>query len=180
MRKVYLAGDMLNRGAQLQRAEEAEIVKSLGHQIYNPQDNKEINDKENADPEGLAERIVKHDTDAIVWSDTIVLEPLAHALGTNIELGQVKGMRDVSMQIKEIIKTAPSTSEALALINVICNQHINRDVYVHYQDIRRQGQTETGDRRSLGIHQYMYGVALDVTKGRGIQDWNQIVEAIRD
>jgi len=178
-RRIYLAGDMLNRGSQLQRAEEAKQISEMGHEFYNPQDNKEINDKANANPEGLAERIVKHDTNAILWSDTVILEPLAHAIGTNIELGQIKGMRDIAQQVLDIIKDK-GVDNAVFLTKIVelCEKQVDREVFVHYQDIRRQGQTETGDRRSLGLHQYMYGVTLDLTEGRGIQEWDEIKNSL--
>lgn len=177
-RKIYLAGDMLNKGAQLQRTAEAIEIRTLGHEFYNPQDNKAINDKANVNPEGLAERIVKHDTDAIKWSDTVILEPLAHAIGTNIELGQVKGMRDVAQQVLDILNSDGIGRDNIHFLMTEMQSHVDREVFVHYQDIRRQGQTETGDRRSLGVHQYMYGVALDLTDGRGIQDWTEIKQSL--
>lgn len=71
MKKVYTAGHCLTRGSQLQRMLEKEELASVNSNIefYNPMENKEINDKKTANPEGLAERIVRHDTDAINWSE---------------------------------------------------------------------------------------------------------------
>ena len=82
MNKVYCAGHCLTRGSQMQRMAEKEDLARVNSRIefYNPMENKEINDKATAKQEGLAERIVKHDTDAINWSDTVIIEPLADCL----------------------------------------------------------------------------------------------------
>ncbi|BBL19245.1 hypothetical protein KIT04_076 [Vibrio phage KIT04] len=171
-RQVYLAGDMLNRGAQLQRAEEKRDLLNLGYDLYVPQDNKEINDKANLDSnEGLAEKIVRADTNGIVESDIVVMEAREAALGTCIELGQIKGMKDVAKTVLSMLESGCSLKE------VIHNMEQIRDklVLVHNSDIRRQGNpTETGDRRSYGPHQYMYGVVLDVTNGHGFYSWDEV------
>jgi nucleoside 2-deoxyribosyltransferase len=175
---VYIAGDMLNRGAQLQRAEERDAIKALGFDLYCPQDNKEINDKQNAVQEGLAERIVRHDTDAIMRSDIIVFEPLLHAVGTNIELGQVKGVKDDAKAILNIIAKSKGGDavEILKEVTEHCLKMLDKKVYVHYSDIRRHDIPEVGDRRSFGPHQYMYGVTLDLTDGVGFMPIGSILE----
>lgn len=190
-RKVYLAGDCLNRGAQLQRAEEREAIKALGHQLYNPMDNKDINDKKNAVQEGLAERIVKQDTDAIIWSDTVVIEPLVHAVGTCVELGQIKGMRDVAKEIMAIMEDLDTEYEyeddyniakdvALDNIYSLCYKHINRKVLPHNSDVRRHNTSpQSGDRREYGAHQYVLGVCLDLTEGKGFYEMDEIMEELK-
>ena len=183
MAKVYLAGDMLNRGAQLQRAEESEYVRSQGHELYNPMENKEINDKANAVQDGLAERIVSHDTKAINWSDTVIIEPLTHAVGTCIELGQIKGMRDVAMQISTLWESREDINDVhdwYDAVMELCSKHINRKVLPHYEDVRRlQDAPQSGDRREFGLHQYIYGVCLDLTNGKGMYTWDEIKEELR-
>lgn len=52
---IYIAGDMLSHGQQLRRAYEKSAFKNLGYEVYNPQDDKSINDKSSADQQGLAE-----------------------------------------------------------------------------------------------------------------------------
>lgn len=185
-RKVYIAGHCLDRGSQLQRAEERELVANLGHHFYNPMDNKEINDKATAVQDGLAERIVKHDTDAIVWADTILIEPLPHAIGTNVELGQVKGMKDMAEMVLDIINEKEDLEDdaeylyTLDRISSLCEKMKSKEVIAHYSDIRRvPGITESGDRRSLGIHQYTYGVVLDVTNGKGFTEQSELEEALK-
>lgn len=177
-KKVYIAGDMLNMGAQMQRKMEKDTIEAMGHQFYNPQDNKEINDKSNAVNEGLAERIVTHDTDAIKWSDTVLVEPLAHAQGTICELGQIKGMKDVAQDVLNMIYAEENIDltpqQLVDSIEGMCRKHIERKVIPHYEDIRRvDGLTETGDRRSFGMHQYVYGVCLDLTEGKGMYSWEE-------
>lgn len=171
-RKVYIAGDMLTRGAQLQRAEERQMIAKHGHEFYNPMDNKAINDKANAVQEGLAERIVKHDTDAILWSDTVVIEPLVHAVGTCVELGQLKGMRDMAEAIMQCV----DVEEAMEL----CQKQLDRQILPHCSDIRRQNTNpQVGDRREFGAHQYVYGVCLDLTDGKGFYEMNEIEEELK-
>ncbi|MGL5015454.1 MAG: hypothetical protein ACRC6V_14395 [Bacteroidales bacterium] len=179
MNKVYCAGHMLTRGSQMQRMAEKEDLARANPRLefYIPQENKEINDKANAKQEGLAERIVRHDTDAINWSDTVIIEPLAEACGTMVELGQIKGMRDVANQVLQIIENEELDSEdKLRLIQAAASKHSLRKVYPHFEDIRRvAGITESEDRRSLGINQYVYGVCLDLTNGVGFYEWDEIV-----
>lgn len=174
---IYLAGDMLNRGAQLQRAEEREALLGLGYNLYVPQDNKEINDKANLDSnDQLAEKIVKADTNGIMDSDIVVMEAREAALGTCIELGQIKGMKDVA---RIIMREAEDGLDAKTVIR-LCEQILDQKVYVHNSDIRRQGNpTETGDRRSYAPHQYMYGVVLDVTDSIGYMEFDDILKELK-
>ena len=178
-RKVYIAGDCLNRGSQLQRAEERDMIAEKGHELYCPQDNAAINDKANAVQEGLAERIVKHDTDAILWSDTVVIEPLVHAVGTCVELGQLKGMRDMAKVILEICNNVSMPRSAIVAISRVCQKQIDRQVLPHCSDIRRENTSpQSGDRREFGMHAYIYGVCLDLTDGKGLYDMNEIKEIL--
>lgn len=174
MRKVYIAGHMLTRGSQMQRAEEREMVRNLGHQLYNPMDNKEINDKAAlAGHDKLAERIVKQDTDAIFWADTVLIEPLAEANGTLVELGQIKGMKDLAKIILD--QSSGMDNEDILSIHDLCKRILNQKVVAHFEDIRRvDGITETGDRRSLGINQYVYGTVLDLTDGKGFTEFKDL------
>lgn len=181
--KVYNAGHMLTRGAQFQRQVEKDELSFANPNIewYDPKDNKEINDKSTAVQEGLAERIVKQDTHAIFWSDTVVIEPLPEALGTHVELGQLKGIRDTASIINDILNDASDSDEALEQIIRFVNKQLKRKVYPHYEDIRRfGGVTESEDRRSWGINQYVYGVCLDLSEGKGLYDWNEVKEAVHE
>lgn len=178
---LYTAGDMLNRGAQLQRAEEAEALRALGFDVHNPLEDKSINDKKVVDQTNLAERIVKNDTAGILASDIMVSEPLFHAVGTQIEMGQAHGLKLMGQMILDIMDDCKSPDEMYERIEKLCLKQVNRKHYVHYQDIRRfPGVTESEDRRSLGIHQYMLGIALDLTEGRGIQEWDEILKELKE
>lgn len=178
MRKVYIAGHMLTRGSQMQRAEEREMVEKLGHQLYNPMDNKEINDKAAlAGHDKLAERIVKQDTDAIFWADTVLIEPLAEANGTLVELGQIKGMKDLAKKLLDL--PARNEIEFADMAHELLKRILDQKVVAHFEDIRRvEGITETGDRRSLGINQYVYGTVLDLTEGKGFTEFKDLPEAL--
>lgn len=179
--KIYLAGPCLHRGDQMQRAAEKEELSSLGHSLYNPQDNKAINDKANAVQEGLAERIVSQDTSAIGWSDTVVIEPLSHALGTTVELGQILGMRDVAEEIINYIDNCYAEDKNnLSEIRDMCMRHVNRKVYTHCSDVRRHNDSpQTGDRREFATNQYVYGACLKLTGGRGFYEWDEIIEELK-
>lgn len=178
-KKVYIAGHMLTRGAQLQRAEERSMVEKYGHKFYNPMDNKEINDKTNAKVEALAERIVRHDTDAIDWSDTVIIEPLPEALGTHIELGQMLGMFDLANEINKINESCWNPDIVYLHTMSLVDKILNRKIMPHYEDIRRvEGITESEDRRSLGINQYVYGACLKLTNGKGFYSLEEIEQEL--
>lgn len=180
--KVYIAGDMLPKGSQMLRALEREQIKAIGFDFYNPMDNKSINDKSQVSNEGLAERIVKADTDAIEESEIIVIEPQPFALGTLVELGQVKGRKDLAKQISEIVEGSDQPLNILSEIMALVEKVNTQKVLPHYEDIRRfagAGKDEEGDRRSLGINQYVYGVCLDLTDGKGFYEWEEVVDELK-
>lgn len=182
--QVYLAGDMLNKGAQMQRAAEKKDIQEIGLSMYVPQDNKEINDKVNAVQEGLAERIVRHDTDAIFDSDIIVIEPLPQGLGTHVELGQIKGIKDMAKMILDLISEGDHNGETpqqiLSNVTQLAERYENQKVFPHFEDVRRvAGITESEDRRSLGINQYVYGTCLDLTDGKGFYEWDEVLDELK-
>lgn len=148
-RLIYLAGDMLSHGQQLRRAYEKSAFKRLGYEVYNPQDDESINDKSNADQQGLAERIVANDTRGIEQADIIVLDYLPHAQGTIAELGYIQKLKRIKTEL---------------------------EVYVHCTDVRQgTGHIPTEqDRAEFSINQYVYGVILEVTEGRGVRDFEEI------
>ena len=146
---IYIAGDMLSHGQQLRRAYEKSTFKQLGYKVHNPQDDKSINDKLNADQQGLAERIVANDTRAIEEADIIVADYLTHAQGSLCELGYIQKLKREKPEL---------------------------EVYVHCTDVRQgTGHIPTEqDRTEFSINQYVYGVILEVTEGRGVQDFEEI------
>lgn len=177
---------MLTKSSQMLRAKEREDIEKIGLPFYNPMDNKSINSKAEVSNDGLAERIVKADTDAIIESDIIVIEPLTHALGTHVELGQVLGMVDLANMILEMAddEALESRHSSINLLNdilALAEKVANKKVYPHYEDIRRfpnAGVDEAGDRRSLGINQYVYGACLKLTNGKGFYEWNEILSEL--
>lgn len=184
--QAYIAGDMLTVGSQMLRTKEREDIEKLGLDVYNPMDNKEINDKSKLNNnEGLAEKIVQQDLKGIIDSDVIVIEPQPFALGTMVELGQIHGMKimsnSITNNIDKLKKRGMSDKDILDVIYDMSGFINDKKVYPHYEDIRRvkgENATETGDRRSLGINQYVYGVVLDLTGGKGFYDWDEILDEI--
>ena len=190
MKTIYLAGDMLKKGSILLREQEAKELRELGHKIYSPIEDKSINDKTNQTEEsnnGLAERIVRNDTRGILNSDMIVIEPHENALGTMVELGQIKGYKDCARELKSIldrvVKSECDDSQAvnrLAMELHFLIKKYDKKVYPHLEDIRRTNIPETGDRRSWSINQYVYGVCLDLTDGKGLYEWEEILEELKE
>lgn len=190
-KQTYLAGDLLKKGSIMLRNVESEELRNVGVKIYSPIEDKSINDKNNQTEEsnnGLAERIVRNDTKAILESDIIVIEPQDDAKGTMVELGQLKGMKDASIMINEIlnkhkdtIKYIFNTDEYISLIiedlQELSNK-LDKKVYPHYEDIRRMDLPEVADRRSWSVNQYVYGVCLDLTDGIGFYEWEDIVKEL--
>ena len=190
MKTIYLAGDMLKKGSILLREQEAKELRELGHKIYSPIEDKSRNDKTNQTEEsnnGLAERIVRNDTRGILNSDIIVIEPHENALGTMVELGQIKGYKDCARELKsildKIVKSECDDSQAinrLAMELHFLIKKYDKKVYPHLEDIRRTNIPETGDRRSWSINQYVYGVCLDLTEGKGLYEWEEILEELKE
>ena len=190
MKTIYLAGDMLKKGSILLREQEAKELRELGHKIYSPIEDKSINDKANQTEEsnnGLAERIVRNDTRGILNSDIIVIEAHENALGTMVELGQIKGYKDCARELKSIldrvVKSECDDSQAvnrLAMELHFLIKKYDKKVYPHLEDIRRTDIPETGDRRSWSINQYVYGVCLDLTDGKGLYEWEEILEELKE
>lgn len=190
MKTIYLAGDMLKKGSILLREQEAKELRELGHKIYSPIEDKSINDKTNQTEEsnnGLAERIVRNDTRGILNSDIIVIEAHENALGTMVELGQIKGYKDCARELKSIldrlVKSECDDSQAvnrLAMELHFLIKKYDKKVYPHLEDIRRTDIPEVGDRRSWSINQYVYGVCLDLTDGKGLYEWEEILEELKE
>lgn len=154
-KQVYLGGDMLSIGQQMRREWEKQELQRLGFKVYAPQDDKGINDKQNAKQDKLAERIVYNDTAGIYKSDILIFDYLPHAQGTIAEMGYVHG-----------------------LLQYVDNDKY--DIYVQCTDVR-QGTghiPSEQDRTEFSINQYVYGVILDITEGRGIQSFEEICQEL--
>lgn len=180
---VYLAGGMLNRGEVMLREYEAQLLREegLADNLYNPIENKEINDKQNAIQEGLAERIFRHDTNAIMGCNVFVAEAMEKNLGTCMEIAQVYTMNYFNDLIREIIEdeyiSADSRIEQLR--NVIDNEIPYKHIYTHYNDIRLNGIPETDFRRSVGFHQYLLGCILKATNEYPVATMEEVIDKIK-
>ena len=185
---VYIGGDLLKRGSIMLREKEAQEVRELGYKVYSPIEDKSINDKSNQSEEsnnGLAEKIVRNDTRGILESDIIIIEPHENALGTMVELGQIKGYKDAAKELDKMLLNAQEMNDKDALeylansIYDMINKY-DKKVYPHLEDIRRTNIPETGDRRSWGANQYVYGVCLSVSDGKGFYEWDEIISELKE
>ena len=182
---IYTAGDMLSEGARMRRAWEAEQLRKTGATLHVPHEDKSINDKANAVQEGLAERIVANDTQGIIDSDVIVIDAHENGKGTLVELGQIKGMRDMAETVLHMVLGVSngvlSERAALDMIQAEVESIVEKKVYAHNTDIRRANtSSQAGDRREYGPNQYVYGTVLDLTDGKGFYDWDEIIEEVKE
>ena len=182
---LYLAGHMLDAGAVMRREWEAEQLRKAGANLHVPHEDKTINDKANAVQEGLAERIVSNDTQGIIDSDIIVIDAHENGKGTLVELGQIKGMKDMAdivlSSVLGVTNGVLSERDALDLIQADVESMLEKKVFAHNTDIRRaNSQPQSGDRREYGPNQYVYGTVLDITYGKGFYDWDEIIEEVKE
>lgn len=182
---LYLAGDLLSEGAKMRREWEARGLRKAGANLHVPHEDASINDKANAVQEGLAERIVANDTQGIINSDVIVIDAHENGKGTLVELGQIKGMRDMAYLVAralELYEDGEYTEvEALDRIASEVNDVFAKKVYAHNTDIRRANtQPQSGDRREYGPNQYVYGTVLELTDNHGFYEWVEIIEEVKE
>ncbi len=155
MNKVYLAGDIMSYGSQMEMSYIEDVCIELGLNFYSARLNKEINDKKNQTKESndnLAERIVKQDTEKINESNFFIINYKPYAIGTTVEIGQIFSLWQKDKSIK---------------------------VVAIYDDIRRTNIPEQGDRRSFGVNQYVYGVILAMTNGKGFINMEDLKEELK-
>lgn len=192
---IYLAGDMLSQGAVRQRTFESEELRRAGAILHVPHEDKSINDKANAVQEGLAERIVSNDTKGIIDSEIIVIDAHENGKGTLVELGQIKGMKDMAKLILDIRKRfgdrhekdgdwgsySDMSQDELAAVYDVAEAVMSKKIYAHNTDIRRANSSpQAGDRREYAPNQYVYGTVLDLTEGKGFYEWDEIVSDVKE
>src|SRR5699024_3263078 len=183
---LYLAGDMLSEGARMRRAWEADRLRSAGAKLYVPHEDKSINDKANAVQEGLAERMVANETQGIIDSDVIVIDVYENGKGTLVELGQIKGMRDMAKMVIEALEIEDfedydmARDAVLQKVADIAVSVVDKKVYAHNTDIRRANdKPQAGDRREYAPNQYVYGTVLELTDNHGFYTWDEIEEELK-
>ncbi|MGL5330921.1 MAG: hypothetical protein ACRDD7_16785 [Peptostreptococcaceae bacterium] len=180
--KLYLAGGMLNRGEIMLREYEGELLKEAGfaENMYSPINNKSINDKKNANNNGLAERIFDHDTRAIMGCNVFVAEAMEKNLGTCMEVAQAYTMNYYNDRLREITNSNTSDSDKLLAIKHLIDEEIPyKHIYTHYNDIRMPDEPEQGFRRSAGYHQYLLGCVLKATEEYPMGTMEEVIEKIK-
>lgn len=181
MSTIYLLGDILQKGNGLLRKQEADILRKNNLSVYSAIEQKDINNKYAQTAESnnnLAERIVKKDTNAIRSSGIVIADASNTAVGSSVELGQIHEMNFFTDTLRKLLK---EDDKALRDgIEKLVDDIPHKEVYVQSTDIRRTDIPETGDRRSWSINQYLYGVILNLTNGKGIEEFDDIVNTILD
>ena len=112
-----------------------------------------------------------------------------------MELGQIKGMRDMAKIILDINRSFEERHEQegdwatyrgmamdeLDAVYEAAETVLEKKVYAHNTDIRRANdKPQAGDRREYGPNQYVYGTVLDLTDGKGFYDWDEIIEEVKE
>lgn len=182
-KEIYLAGDLLMKGNAMLRDWEKEQLENAGINVYNPKDDKSINDKQEQTIESnntMAERVVANDNKAIKKATTVVADVLESSIGTICELNLIQGYNEYRKNVADIIYNNDDSQEKIKKIkDLIENVIPHKDVYVQSTDIRRHNIPEVGDRRSHRINQYLYGIILLLTNSKGIMEWEDIVEELK-
>ena len=180
--KVYLAGDLLNRGSVLLRQKEAKELRELGVNVVSVIENEKINNKKKQTIESnntLAERIVENDLREMLEADTIIINPESFAIGTNIELGFCTAWKETSKLMKEILNRDLSDENKIKELEQLSNE-LDKEILPHIEDIRRHDLPEIGDRRSFSLNAFMYGCCLRTTDGKGLFEWEEILDEFKE
>lgn len=176
--QVYVGATLSNRGARLQNEETKKTLTSAGLKAYLPQDDKTINDKANADPKGLAERIVEKDLRAMNESDMYLFD-ITETTGTTAEVGYVKGRRDMASELLKALQCGEDYGTDLEGLSdkllKLANRELDKPFVATCSDFRRENQTpQEGDRREWSINQMLYGLVLDLTHGKGFTEFDDL------
>lgn len=198
--QVYNGGHILNEAMVEYRNKQAEQINSIkGVKCYNVLDDKSINDKANATQEGLAERILSNDFKAMQQSDIFVFDILNEGLGTMSELSIVMGMKHQAKKVLDMLTKNNFISKdynSLELGYLEAYDDCYRDlsytekelfdealityqkpVLVYCSDIR-QGHGKPyndPDRAEFSTNQFIYGVILELTDGKGFISWDEVI-----
>jgi len=147
-KKVYLAGGLYTKYQQLERTDEATLLRTYGFQVFNPMESK-FNDKST---KPTANMIFNGDTDGVMTSDFMLLDIDTAGLGTSVELGMCVGvnaiydMLEAGMTIQQIKEKIP-----------------RKKVLAHTSDIRVKGAGNyEGHKVPWGISQFFIGAVEHV------------------
>lgn len=169
----YMGGHILNQAMVDYREKQHKQVEGIvGVTPYSPHQDKSINDKSKAEQEGLAERILNNDFKAMQDSDIYVLDILNEGLGTISELS-------ILMGIKHEAETLLNYELSPELLNHV-EDILRKPVLIYCSDIR-QGHNKPyndPDRAEFSTNQFIYGVILELTDGRGFMSWEEVLEEL--
>ena len=196
-KQAYLLGDMLYKGSQLIRAQEAEELRAINVPLYSAaEQNKDgdINDKKNQTEQSnndLHAHIFKKDVDNIMASDLIIANPERFAEGSICELGAVEMFNYIHQVMSDIILNPNlRDGQKVDLIQEWLEQNPYKKVYVHMADIRCTEINEHGMNRSFGVNQFVRGCAVAAQTGvRGVpvsqggidmMSWEEVIEHLKD
>lgn len=161
-----------------------EMILNAGLSPHLPQDDASINDKANADPKGLAERIVEKDFTAINSSDVLLFDVL-ETTGTTTEIGYVFGQKETAKNLKEYVhelqRDGETSHSVLCMLLDRLDDIIDKPVVMTSSDVRRANPNpQSGDRREWSINQLLYGVVLALTNGKGFTEEEDLFDVLLD
>lgn len=192
-KKVYLGGDLLSTPmAEYRKKQRDQLNSIIGIKAYSPSDDKSINDKTQATQEGLAERILNNDYNAMLNCDAFTFDILNHAIGTISELSILLGMKrqaqitiDRLKEEADIVKfdfEGQVTGWYEGIQDEIKEQQkiIDKPVYVYSTDIREgNGHTYSDPYRTeVSFNQFLFGVILELTNGEGFISWEEVLKRL--
>ena len=181
--QVYNGGHILNEAMVEYRNKQADEINSIiGIKCYNVLDDKSINDKANAEQTGLAERILNNDFKAMQESDIFVFDILNEGLGTIAELGILLGMKHQAQKIIDKYEDIDFRDlEPLTQYDILEAYNIvNKPVLIYCSDIRQghgKGYSDP-DRAEFSTNQFVYGMILSLTNGKGFMSWEEVKEEL--
>jgi len=200
---VYMGGHLLNQAmVEFREKQHREVEEIEGVKPYSPHQDKSINDKSNTKQEGLAERILNNDFKAMQQSDIFVFDILNEGLGTMSELSIVMGMKHQAKKVLDMLTENNFISKDYNSLELGCLQDYDtcyrelsytekelfdealityqKPVLVYCSDIR-QGHGKPyndPDRAEFSTNQFIYGVILELTNGKGFISWDEVISEL--
>lgn len=181
----YLGGHILNQAmVDYRQKQHDEVEGIIGVTPYSPINDKSINDKSNAVQEGLAERILKNDFRAMQESDIFVFDVLNEGIGTIAELSIVLGMKHQADRTLALIESQlhydhPEYDNVHQIASE-SKKILEKPVLIYCSDIR-QGNGKPyydPDRAEFSTNQFVYGMILSLTNGKGFMSWEEVKEEL--